>query len=102
MRLGKGLLLRADRRDFFRLLGGTIALLASGRSRAADREGFLGIHRATRNTRLGAVGVRLPKLGGPPLPFKRYPGFDRVALPAFGSKPGADDPSSPGRLRRAG
>jgi SagB-type dehydrogenase family enzyme len=86
--------LRADRRDFFRLLGGTIALLSGGRSSAAEREGSLAIHRATRNTLLGAVGARLPKLGGPPLPFKRYPGFDRVALPPFGSKPGLPLPEA--------
>jgi SagB-type dehydrogenase family enzyme len=78
---------KTDRRDFFRLLGGTIALLSGGTSSASTEEGPLGIHRATRNTLLGAVGVRLPRLGGPPSPFKRYPGFERLPLPAFDSKP---------------
>jgi SagB-type dehydrogenase family enzyme len=79
--------LKTDRRDFFRLLGSTIALLSGGRSSASEREGPLAIHHATRNTLLGAVGSRLPRLGGPPSPFKVYSGFDRLALPTFRSKP---------------
>jgi SagB-type dehydrogenase family enzyme len=79
--------LKADRRGFFRFLGSTIALLSCGASRASAGEEVLAIHRATRNTLLGALGARLPRLGGPPPPFKRYPGFERVELPKFGSEP---------------
>jgi SagB-type dehydrogenase family enzyme len=87
VRLGKGLSLNRDRRAFFRLLGGTLAVLSGGTSSASAREGTLEIHRATRNTLLGAVGARLPRLGDPPPSFKPYPGFGRLALPAFSSKP---------------
>jgi len=79
--------LKADRRSFFRFLGGTVALLSGGAPRASAREEVLEIHRATRNTLLGALGARLPRLGGPPLSFKRYPGYERAELPEFGSEP---------------
>jgi SagB-type dehydrogenase family enzyme len=78
---------KTDRRAFFRLLGGAVALLSGGAWRASAEEGPVGIHRATRNTLLGAVGVRLPRLGGPPSTFKRYPGFERQPLPGFVREP---------------
>lgn len=86
--------MRTDRRDFFRLLGSTMAVLSGCTSSASAREGPLAIHHATRNTLLGAIGARLPRLGGPPAPFKRYPGFDRLALPAFSSKPALELPEA--------
>ena len=76
-----------SRRAFFRLLGGTLAALSGGPSSASARKQPLEIHRATRNTLLGAVGARLPRLGDPPPSFKPYPGLGRLALPAFSSKP---------------
>jgi len=79
--------LKTDRRSFFRLLGSAIAWLSGHARGASAEEGPLEIHRATRNTVLGGVGARLPRLGGPPSPFKLYPGLDQFALPSFSSKP---------------
>ncbi len=76
-----------DRRNFLRLLGSGIALLSGRASRAAEDAGPLEVHRATRNTLLGALGASLPRPGQPP-PFKTYPGSDRLALPAFNHEPG--------------
>jgi hypothetical protein len=86
--------LKTDRRDFFRLLASSIALLSGGPSSASAEEGPLAIHHATRNTPLCAIGARLPRLGGRPAPFKRYPGLDRLTLPAFSSKPALELPES--------
>ncbi len=80
--------MRTDRRSFFRLLAGAAALL-SGRAAAAKfAPGRFDIHEATRNTRLGALGARRPRLRGPPPSFKPYPGRRRVALPARADAPG--------------
>jgi SagB-type dehydrogenase family enzyme len=80
--------LNRSRRAFFRLVGGILAALGGGSSSAWAREERFEIHRATRNTPLGALGARLPRLGGPPPPFKRYPGLDRLALPPVERRPG--------------
>jgi SagB-type dehydrogenase family enzyme len=93
---GKGFSLKTDRRDFFRLLGSGIALLSGGTSSASAEERPLAIHQATRNTLLGAVGARLPRLGGRPAPFKDYPGLDRLVLPTFSSKPALGLPEAVG------
>jgi len=79
--------MRTDRRSFFRLLAGAAALLTGKASIAKSTPERYDIHRATRNTRLGAFGVRRPRLSGPPLDHKRYPGKRRVALPARGDEP---------------
>jgi SagB-type dehydrogenase family enzyme len=81
--------MRANRRSFLRLLAATIALLSGGRGRAED-SGSWNVHRATRNTRLGAVGALRPRLRSRPSPSKPYPGRPRVELPA-----GAEEPSQP-------
>jgi len=79
--------MRTDRRSFFRLLAGAAALLTGKASIAKSTPERFDIHRATRNTRLGAFGVRRPRLSGPPLDHKRYTGKRRVALPARADEP---------------
>ncbi len=69
-----------NRRGFLRILGSLVALL-SGRASAAPVAKAPAIHRGTRNTRLGALGPRLPK-GRPGPPYKQYPGKPIVVLPA--------------------
>jgi SagB-type dehydrogenase family enzyme len=78
--------MRANRRRFLRLLAGTIALLPGGRGRAAEAPGW-DIHRATRNTRLGAIGALRPRLRSKPSPTKPYPGKPRIQLPAGSPEP---------------
>ena len=73
--------MRTDRRSFFRLLAGAAAFLAGKTSAAKSTPARFDIHQATRNTRLGALGVRWPRLSGPPPDHKPYPGKRRVALP---------------------
>ncbi len=74
------------RRGFFRLVAGGFAWFASG---ATEGENLaLEVHRATRNTRLGALGVRRPRLRGLPRPYKSYPRAQRQALPAPGDEQG--------------
>ncbi len=79
--------MRTDRRSFFRLLAGAAALLTGKASGAKPTPERFDIHEVTRNTRLGALGVRRPRLSGPPLDHKRYPGKPRVALPARVDEP---------------
>jgi len=74
--------MRTDRRTFFRLLAGAAALLSGKVSVARSSPEPFDIHEATRNTRLGALGARRPRLSGPPPDHKPYPGKRRVALPA--------------------
>ncbi len=75
--------METDRRGFLRLTAGGAALLLARRGEAsgAERESALGIHRETRNTPSGAIGVRLRASFRPLPPFKPYPGLPRVALP---------------------
>ena len=73
--------MRTDRRNFFRLLAGAAALLTGKISAAKSTPERFDIHQVTRNTRLGALGVRRPRLSGPPPDHKPYPGKRRVALP---------------------
>ncbi len=77
-----------SRRGFLRLLASAGALLSAGASPGHASTRSWDIHRATRNTRLGAVGVRLPRLKRPPPPFKSYRGKRRVALPPIEAEPG--------------
>jgi SagB-type dehydrogenase family enzyme len=73
--------MKADRRAFFRIVGGAAALLVGGPGPASGQRRALKVHHATRNTLLGALGARLPRLRGPLDPFKTYPGAERVRLP---------------------
>jgi SagB-type dehydrogenase family enzyme len=73
--------MRTDRRGFFRMLGGVVASASGALSAARASKGSIDIHRETRNTRLGPVGPRVPKLRSVPLPFKLYPEAARFALP---------------------
>ncbi|MBW2542936.1 MAG: SagB/ThcOx family dehydrogenase [Deltaproteobacteria bacterium] len=79
--------MRTDRRSFFRLLAGAAALLTGNASVAKSAPERFDIHWATRNTRLGAFGVRWPRLSGPPRDHKRYPKKRQVALPARVDEP---------------
>jgi SagB-type dehydrogenase family enzyme len=79
--------MRTDRRSFFRLFAGAVALLAGKTSAANSASERFDIHQATRNTLLGALGSRRPRLSGPPPDHKRYPGKRRVALPEFDAVP---------------
>ncbi|MEE8508211.1 MAG: SagB/ThcOx family dehydrogenase [Myxococcota bacterium] len=75
-----------SRRGLFRLLGGGLLLLGGGSicTRAESRASV--VHRATRNTRLGALGERaLPWVR--PVPFKSYAGARRMKLPAVATEP---------------
>jgi SagB-type dehydrogenase family enzyme len=82
--------MRIDRRGFLRALANALAFAsgagAAARARAAS-EGW-DVHRATRNTRSGALGVRWPRLRSAPLPFKAYADARRIALPPVTSEPG--------------
>jgi SagB-type dehydrogenase family enzyme len=82
-----GEVMRTDRRSFFRLLAGAAALLSGKASAAKSTPERFDIHQATRNTRFGALGARRPRLRGPPLDHKRYPGKRRVALPEVVAEP---------------
>ncbi len=79
--------MEADRRGFFRIVASTIALLARGPGLARAQERASEIHRSTRNTLLGALGERGRGFGTPPPPFKPYPRFQRLELPAVASEP---------------
>jgi SagB-type dehydrogenase family enzyme len=80
--------METDRRGFFRIVGAGFALLAAADPRESGERTVREIQRATRNTRLGAWGIRLPRLGPPPPPFKPYPGVPRIALDPVESTPG--------------
>ncbi len=80
--------MKTDRRGFFRILGGTLAVLFGRPTRARAREEALEIHQATRNTLLGALGERRPRLQRPPSPFQPYSGAERTGLPEVARKPG--------------
>jgi SagB-type dehydrogenase family enzyme len=74
-----------DRRGFLRLSAGAAALLWPLRSGGADAgaQTALGMHRATRNTRLGATGTAVRRALWTELPpFKEYAGLRRDALAA--------------------
>ena len=78
-----------DRREFLRMTAGAAALLwplRSAGAREAGAQTALGIHRATRNTRTGAIGtVVRARLQAELAPFKEYPGLprDRLAMPSW-------------------
>ncbi len=74
--------MRTDRRGFFRVLGSTLAFLSGGPTLGCTQEKVSEIHRATRNTRFGALGVRRPLLVAQASPFKPYPGAKQVKLPS--------------------
>ena len=73
-----------DRRGFLRFSAGMLSLLGA-RIGAADAptplETALAVHRATRNTALGAVGARIRRWRGPLPSSKPYPGKPRIPLP---------------------
>jgi SagB-type dehydrogenase family enzyme len=76
------LLVPIDRRGFLRFTAGAATWWVA-RTGAAEPpvETALGIHRATRNTRFGAVGTRVRALRSALRPWKPYPGRPRLPLP---------------------
>lgn len=83
--------MRTDRRGFLALLASGLSAGLIGALRDADVRTAVGIHRATRNTRLGPIPNVLRLARGPATPWKTYPGAERLALPEA-----AED--TPGRL----
>jgi SagB-type dehydrogenase family enzyme len=80
---------RLERRGFLRASLAALAWLVGGARPARTAEQTaLAIHRATRNTRRGALGARLWTSGFEPSRSKRYTGLARVALPAAPAEPG--------------
>ena len=79
--------MRAERRRFLRLLAGALALVSGRRSRAHAGSRSWDIHRATRNTRLGATGALASRLRSKPSSYKPYPGKHRIELPASAAGP---------------
>ena len=71
--------MRIDRRQFIRVLGSALPLLA-GRAHARRELLAPEIHHLTRNTRFGAIGKKRPAGPATP-PFKRYPGAAHYPLP---------------------
>jgi len=78
----------STRRRFLVLAGHGLAWLLAAPGLARAQEKIRGIHRATRNTLAGAVGVRLRRLLGRPSRHKAYPGRERLALEAGAPEPG--------------
>ena len=78
--------MRTDRRGFLRALGGGFVWLGSRRASGEDKAAPA-IHRATRNTAIGARGPKRPRPKDPAAAFKTYAGAPRVALPAPVAKP---------------
>lgn len=71
-----------SRRRFLTLAGATGTLLLGGARLARAQEQAQAIHQATRNTRLGAIGVRLRHLlAEHPARAKAWEGRERAALP---------------------
>jgi SagB-type dehydrogenase family enzyme len=79
--------MKTDRRGFVRLLGGALAGLLGRSSLAVAQQRAFEIHDSTRNTRLGALGVRLRSGRDPFSPFKPYPGARRLELPSAETSP---------------
>jgi SagB-type dehydrogenase family enzyme len=73
--------MRTDRRSFFRLMAGAVSLLSGKLSVAKSAPERFDIHQVTRNSRLGALGVRWPRLSSAPPDHKPYPGKRRISLP---------------------
>ncbi len=75
--------MRTDRRGFLGLVARALGALAlPDHARSAPAAPALAIHRATRNTRAGAIGRGLLAWRTPSAPAKEYPGAPRVMLPA--------------------
>ena len=79
--------MRTDRRGFLHALANVFAFAAGGGASARAAGADWDVHRATRNSRWGARGVRWPRLLSPPDPVKPYPDAPRVALPPVVSEP---------------
>ncbi len=61
-------------------MAGAMSLLSSKLSVAKSAPERFDIHQASRNSRLGALGVRRPHLSGTPPDHKSYPGKWRISL----------------------
>lgn len=74
--------MRTDRRGFMRVLAGVLGLLGGRGASAASSDWTGEIHRETRNTALGPVGLLRPRMPRRVRRTKDYPAAPRVALPA--------------------
>lgn len=75
------------RRRFLAWAAGALALLAAAPGALRAQAQARAIHRATRNTVAGAIGVRVRRLFGRPRPSKPYEGRSRIELPAARTTP---------------
>lgn len=73
--------MKTSRRGFLRFVMGVLASMTGGRLLAQAATASLEIHTGTRNTLLGALGRKLPRLRRAPSPIKLYPGKKRLTLP---------------------
>jgi len=91
---------RIARRSILRLMALAAGSAPFLHARVAEAgESALGVHRATRNTLLGAIGDGLRQVRSPLAPYKAYAGLPRIAL----AMPQADGESLTSALaRRAG
>ncbi len=90
-----------NRRSFLRALGASRAWLSLRPPPASAADAAVDIHRDTRNTRFGAVGRALARLGPIPGRSKPYPGAARRALPDPGSERGLSLAAAVGETREA-
>jgi SagB-type dehydrogenase family enzyme len=79
---------RIDRRGFLRALAKVLAFATGGGMSARVAGADWDVHRATRNTLSGALGLRWPRLRAAPAPFKSYRDAPRLALPPAASESG--------------
>jgi len=84
------MIVRATRRRFLHSIAGFLSLVAARLSFAQTKGAGRDVHRATRNTRLGALGEKLPRLERAPDDAKAYAGFERIALPELKPPAGAE------------
>ncbi len=70
-----------DRRGFLRLAAGALALLSTGSSARPAAPGAVAVHRATRNTRLGAARERLSRVLGASPEGVQHAAGPTLALP---------------------
>jgi len=83
-----------SRRRFFAIAARATAGLVLGPALARGQERARAIHRATRNTPMGAVGVRLRRLLGRPERAHDHPGRERLPLGPLSRTPALSVPEA--------
>jgi len=79
--------MRIDRRGFLRLASGAFALALGVPAATRAAPGARAVHRATRNTLHGALGVAVARARARPAATKSYPEAERIALPPADGEP---------------